>query len=354
MPDIIDILKEAVQRGASDVLLTPGEPPVMRFAGLLQRTAGRAPLGAEDCKTMIYSLLADEQRARFEADWELDCSFAVKGVSRFRANVYVDKGGVSSALRVVPDKIPSPEELGLSPAVVGLTSLPRGLVLVTGPTGSGKTTTLASMIELINQRDAKHILTIEDPIEFAFANKSSVVNQREIGIHSRTFAQALRQSLRQDPDVIMIGELRDLETISLAVTAAETGHLCLATLHTKGAPATVDRIIDVFPPAQQQQARVQLSDVLAAVVSQVLLPKAGGGRVCAREVMTMTPAVASLIREDKIAQLYDAIESGAQHGMIALDQHLAALVRQRQVSAEDALAAARDPAELRMMLSSAR
>jgi twitching motility protein PilT len=351
MPDIVPILKQAVQQGASDVLLCPGEPPVFKTSGVIQRAAGAAPLSPEESKSVIYSLLTEEQRARFESSSELDCSFALAGASRFRANVFVDKGGVAAALRVVPDRIPTPQELGLPPAVTGLTGLPRGLVLVTGPTGSGKTTTLASLVESINQSASKHILTIEDPIEFVFAGKRSVVNQREVGTHTQSFAAALRESLRQNPDVIVIGELRDLETIALALTAAETGHLCFATLHTKDAPSTVDRIVDVFPAAQQPQVRVQLADVLAAVVCQALLPKTGGGRICAREIMTMTPAIASLIHEDKTAQMRDAIESGASRGMMSLDQHLAMLVRTRQVDIENALAAAREPGDLKAHLA---
>ena len=352
MTDINDLLKAAQKQNASDILISPGEPPVFRTAGVLTRVPGQDALTPETSKAMVYGMLSDAQRSRFEASSELDCSFALAGVARFRANVYVDKDGVCAALRLVPNNVPTTQELGLPPNVIALTKLPRGLVLVTGPTGSGKTTTLASLIETINQTHERHIVTIEDPIEFSFADKKSVINQREIGTHSRSFGVALRQSLRQNPDVIMIGELRDLETISLALTAAETGHLCFATLHTKDAASTVDRMVDVFPPEQQQQVRVQLADVLTAVVAQALLPRKGGGLVCAREIMLMTPGIGNLIRDGKTAEIRDAVQSGAAKGMVTLDQHLAMLVRSNQVLAEDAFAVARTPGDLQSMLAS--
>ncbi|MBI3547579.1 MAG: type IV pilus twitching motility protein PilT [Elusimicrobia bacterium] len=350
MADIADLLKAGVQAGASDVILLPKEPPLLRVSGTIQRLAGAAPMTPEECERSIYSLLTDAQKARFEEALELDCSFALAGSARFRVNVLKNSRGTAAVMRVISDKIPTPQELGLMPSIVNLTDLPRGLVLVTGPTGSGKTTTLASLIETINQKHHRHILTIEDPIEFMYENKNSIINQREVGAHTKSFAEALKHSLRQNPDVILIGEMRDLETISLAITAAETGHLCFATLHTQDAPSTVDRIIDVFPPSQQQEVRTQVSTTLAAVISQVLLPRKGGaGRICAREVMTMTPAVGNLIREGKTHQLYSAIESGAKFGMISMDQYLAFLVKQGAVTMEDAAMKAHDPGTMKTL-----
>ncbi|MBI4386041.1 MAG: PilT/PilU family type 4a pilus ATPase, partial [Elusimicrobia bacterium] len=282
---------------------------------------------------------------------ELDCAYHLPGVARFRVNVFLQHHGIAAALRIITDRIPSAEEIGLTPAVTKLAELPRGLVLVTGPTGSGKTTTLASLIEMINQRFSKFIVTIEDPIEFVYQNKNSVINQREVGQHTKSFARALKYSLRQNPDVLLIGEMRDLETISLAITAAETGHLCFATLHTQDAPTTIDRMIDVFPADQQAEIRTQLSLVLAAVVSQALLPRKDGGRVCAREVLTMIPAAASLIRERKASQLYGVIEAGSKYGMNSMDQALAHLVREGAIGFEDALGKAHDPGNLRNLVA---
>jgi len=316
---------------------------MVRLNGRIVPIPGAAALNAEACRQMIYAILLEEQRARFEEHWELDCSIEVPGISRFRVNVFVQKNGVAAVLRTISASIPTPAEIGLMPAMANLIDLPRGLVLVTGPTGSGKTTTLACLIELINQKHQKHILTIEDPIEFSYQDKNSIILQREVGRQTKSFAHALKHALRQDPDVILIGEMRDLETIQLAITAAETGHLCFATLHTQDAPTTVDRIIDVFPSHQQQQVRVQVSTVLQAVICQNLLQrKDGKGRVCAREFMRMTPAVGSLIRDGKTHQIYQAIEAGSKHGMIAMDQYLAFLIKQNLVSVDDACAIAHD------------
>ncbi|MBI4423928.1 MAG: type IV pilus twitching motility protein PilT [Elusimicrobia bacterium] len=348
MPDLIDVLKAAVQRGASDVHLVVGKPPMVRVNGAIGPLDGLAALTADQAKEMIYSILYEGQRARFEERWELDCSLAVPGVSRFRVNVFQHKSGVGAVLRVVGAQIPTPAEIGLMPSLLKLIEEPRGLVLVTGPTGSGKTTTLASLIETINQRQRKTVLTIEDPIEYVYEDKSSVIIQREVGQQTRSFAEALRQ----DPDVILVGEMRDLETISLAITAAETGHLCLGTLHTQDAPTTVDRIVDVFPAPQQQQVRIQLSTVLRAVVSQTLLPrKDGQGRVCAREVMTMTPAVGAIIRDGKTHMLYGAIEAGSKFGMISMDQYLTFLIKQSLVDPADALAKAHNPETIKSLLA---
>jgi len=265
-------------------------------------------------------------------------------------NVFMQKNGVAAVMRTISSKIPTPNEIGLMPAMANLVDLPRGLVLVTGPTGSGKTTTLACLIELINQKHHKHVLTVEDPIEFVYEDKNSIILQREVGQQTKSFADALKHSLRQDPDVILIGEMRDLETIQLAITAAETGHLCFGTLHTQDAPSTIDRIIDVFPPHQQQQVRIQVSTVLQAVISQTLIPrKDGKGRVCAREFMRGTTAIGSIIREGKTHLLYSAIESGNKFGMISMDQYLAFLVKQNHVSIEDACAVAHDASTVRQL-----
>jgi twitching motility protein PilT len=354
MPDLPEILKASVSRGASDIQIVPGKPPMMRIHGEMHPLSEVPPLSGEDAKRMIYSVLYEDQRSRFETDWELDTSLSVPNVARFRVNVYQQRKGVGAAFRAIPSKIPTPQEIGLMPSVARLAELPRGLILVTGPTGSGKSTTLASLIETINQSQRKTLLTIEDPIEFVYEDKNSVILQREVGQQTKSFAEGLRRALRQNPDVILVGEMRDLETIQLAITAAETGHLCFATLHTQDAPTSVDRIIDVFPPHQQQQVRVQVSTVLRAVVSQILLPRKGGqGRVASREVMTVTPAVANLIREGKIHQLYGAIEAGSKFGMISMDQHLAFLIKQDLIDLDVAISKAHDPQTLKGLLAMA-
>lgn len=342
MAELIDILKASAQSGASDLHLVPGKPPMVRRSGVIEPLPGLPALGAEECERMIYSVLSEAQRARFEERWELDGSIAVPGVSRFRLNAYRQKNGAGAVFRTISAKIPTPAEIGLMPSIANLVDLPRGLVLVTGPTGSGKSTTLACLVEQINQKQKKTVLTIEDPIEFVYEDKASVVLQREVGQTTKSFADALRHAMRQDPDVILVGELRDLETIQLAITAAETGHLCFATLHTHDAATTVDRLIDVFPPSQQQQVRVQVSTVLQAVVCQNLLPRKGGGQVAAREFMRVTSGIANLIREAKTHQIYAAIEAGAKHGMITMDQYLAFLVKQNQVELDEALAIAHE------------
>ena len=285
---------------------------------------------------------------------ELDCSFEVKGLSRFRVNVFMQKNGVESVLRIISSKIPPPESLRLPPAVTDLTDVPRGLVLVTGPTGSGKSTTLACLIQMINEKYNSNIITIEDPIEFVYEPVNSVIRQREVGQSTKSFANALRSALREDPDVILVGEMRDLETIQLAVTAAETGHLCFGTLHTTDAASTIDRIIDVFPPSQQQQIRVQLSNVLRGVVCQTLLPRADEeGRVAAREIMVVIPAISNLIREGKSHMIKNAIETGGKFGMITLDKALIELVQGGLVSVEAACAKAHDPDLVRLGKSKA-
>ncbi|MCX5791065.1 MAG: type IV pilus twitching motility protein PilT [Elusimicrobia bacterium] len=351
MADMVTILKSAVQQGSSDIHICVNKPPMMRLNGQMMPVAEGLPvLTSEEAKALIYSTLYDEQRAKFEKDWELDCSFAVTGVSRFRLNVLVARNGVEAVMRVIPSIIPTPEQLGLPPSVTGLAGIPKGLVLVTGPTGSGKSTTLAALINQINIKQKKHILTVEDPIEFTYEPQACVVRQREVGQHTKSFNNALRAALREDPNVILVGEMRDLETIQLTITAAETGHLTFATLHTQDAPSTVDRIIDVFPPHQQTQVRVQLAASLQGVVSQILLPRADGkGRVAAREVMIMTPAIANIIREGKTHLIYSAIETGAKFGMMPMDRALSLLVIQNQISFEVAVAKAHDKEGLKKL-----
>ncbi len=343
MAELTEILAQTVRQGASDLHLVVGKPPMVRRSGVIEPLPGLPAIGAEECEKMIYSVLAEAQRAKFEEAWELDGSVSLPGVSRFRLNVSRQKNGTAAVFRVISAKIPSPQDIGLMPSIANLIDLPRGLVLVTGPTGSGKSTTLACLIEQINQKHQKKVLTIEDPIEFVYEDKKSVILQREVGSTTKSFSDALRHAMRQDPDVILIGEMRDLETIQLAISAAETGHLCFATLHTHDAATTVDRVIDVFPTSQQQQVRVQLSTVLQAVVCQQLLPrKGGGGQVCAREFMKVTTGIANLIRESKTHQIYGAVEAGAKHGMITMDQYLAFLLKQGLLETDEALGAAHD------------
>jgi twitching motility protein PilT len=352
--EAIDILTQAVELGASDIHIVVGKPPMIRLHGQIRPLSGYPELKSEDTKALIYGMLYQEQMARFEERLELDFSYHVPGLSRFRVNVLSQKNGIEAAMRLIPQKIPAPKEIRLSDAVVSLTRLPRGLVLVTGPTGSGKSTTIASLIDVINAQRHEHILTIEDPIEYVYDHRSCIVRQREVGMNTHSFSEALKHALRQDPDVILVGEMRDLETISLALTAAETGHLVFSTLHTQDAPQTVDRVIDVFPTHQQQQVRVQLASTLRAVISQQLLPKTGGkGRVAAREVMIVTHAVSNLIREGKTHQLYSSIETGAQYGMCTLEASLAELVRDRLVTTQDAFGKANNPESLRMKLAAA-
>ena len=350
MPDLVEILKSTAQMGASDLHLVIGKPPMVRLNGAIQPIPGTTKLAADECKNLIYSILTEDQRARFEDRWELDCSIALSGVSRFRVNVFMQKLGVAAVLRTISSRIPTPDELGLMPAMRNLVDLPRGLVLVTGPTGSGKSTTLACLIELINQKYQKHVLTVEDPIEFVYEDKNSIILQREVGQQTKSFAEALKHSLRQDPDVILIGEMRDMETMSMALAAAETGHLCLSTLHTNDAPSTIDRVINEFPLDAQNKVRSQIGSVLQAVVSQVLVPKGDGkGRACAREVMLMTNGVAAQIREGKTHELYSTIESGAERGMISLDKSLIELIKTGQISMEAALEKAHDPDSLKKL-----
>ncbi|MBU2483269.1 MAG: type IV pilus twitching motility protein PilT, partial [Proteobacteria bacterium] len=344
MAEMTEILKSAVEKKASDIHMTIGKPPMARVRGEIVSLSEFPVINSEECKRLIYSILFDEQKKRFEEQSELDTSTVIPSVARFRVNVFLQKNGAEAVFRVIPTQIPSPEEINLPKTVVQLADLPRGLVLVTGPTGSGKSTCLACLINIINSKRKCNIITVEDPIEFVYEHNQSIIRQREIGQHTRSFATALKYSLRQDPDVILIGEMRDLETIAAALTIAETGHLVFATLHTSDAAQTVDRIIDVFPPHQQQQVRVQLATTLKAVVSQILLPRLdAAGRVAAREIMLVTTAIANLIREGKTHQIYNAIDTGAKFGMISLDKALTELVKSGAVSVEDAASKASNP-----------
>ncbi len=351
--DLLSIFRTAIEMGASDIHILPNKPPMMRVKGEILPIIKEVILTAEQTKAIIYGLLSDSQKARFEEELELDCSFAIKGVARFRLNVFITKNGIEAVARVIPSKIPRPEEIGLPKEVVEITNMEKGLVLVTGPTGSGKSTTLASLIELINEKYRCNILTIEDPIEFVYESKNSIIRQRELGQHTKSFAQALRSALREDPDVILVGEMRDLETIALSLTSAETGHLTFATLHTQDAATTVDRIIDVFPPHQQEQIRIQLASSLKAVISQILLPrKDGKGLIAAREIMFLTPAISNIIREGKTHLIYGAIETGAKFGMISMDRSLARLVKANLVDINEALARANDKENFKKYITS--
>jgi twitching motility protein PilT len=353
---IEDLMEEVVERGGSDLHVSAGLPPYIRVNGKLTPT-DRDPLSPEQCQRLIFSMLNNTQRKNLEQNWELDCSYGVRGLARFRVNVYKDRGTYAAALRALSSKIPTIETLGLPNIVREMSEKPRGLILVTGPTGSGKSTTLASMINNINVTRAEHILTIEDPIEFVYEPVKSVIHQRQVGEDTRSFANALRAALREDPDVVLVGELRDLETIQLAITAAETGHLVFGTLHTSSASQTVDRMVDVFPPEQQTQVRVQLSGSLVAVFSQTLVPRKNVkpgeyGRTLAQEIMVVTPAIANLIREGKTAQIYSAIQTGGKLGMITLEKVLAELYRAGTISFESAVSKTSRPDELQRLIGS--
>jgi twitching motility protein PilT len=348
--DFADVVLATLDRKASDLHLTAGAPPTVRVRGKLV-ALDFPPLSSQDTREIIYSILADDMRTRFERDLQLDFAYTVPGVGRFRVNAYRQRASYGAAFRLIPTEIPELEALGLPPVVHELVKKPRGLVLVTGPTGSGKSTTLAAMIDRINATREEHIMTVEDPIEFLHRHKKCIVNQRELGADAQSFATALKGALRQDPDVILVGEMRDLETISTALTAAETGHLVFATLHTQDAPQTVDRIIDVFPPGQQGQVRMMLSVSLQGILTQQLLPTADGmGRIAAIEVLTPTPAVRNLIREHKTHQIYSAMQTGAAHGMQTMDAALADLVRAGKITRELALSRAGNADELGRLL----
>ena len=344
-------LEVVVKQRGSDLHISAGLPPVVRIDGNLQRMDVPA-LKPEEVELLLFPMLNKEQRRKLEQDWELDFSYGIQGLSRFRVNIYKDRGNYAAAFRVIASKVPSFKELGLSDTVRKIAEKPRGLVLVTGPTGSGKSTTLAAMINYINETRSEHILTIEDPIEFIHPSKRSIIHQRELGQDTRSFANAIKSALREDPDIILVGEMRDLDTIRLALTAAETGHLVFGTLHTSSASQTIDRIIDVFPEGQQQQVRVQLSNSLVAVFSQTLLPllQADGtksGRVMAQEVMLVIPAIANLIREAKAAQIYSTMQTNSGFGMQTLEMSLRDLYMRKKITLEDALARSSRPEEFK-------
>ena len=330
----IDTLLERVaNEDASDLHITSGSPPLFRLRGKLERQEEFPAFSPEETRDLLYRVLSTDQQKRLEIDRQIDFSYAVPGVARFRVNVYFQRDTLAAAFRLVPKLIKSAQELGLPEVLLQLAREPRGLVLVTGPTGSGKSTTLASLIDLINASREEHIMTVEDPIEFLHHHKKCIVNQRELGSDALSFGDALKAALRQDPDVILVGEMRDLETIGTALTAAETGHLVFATLHTQDTPQTIDRIIDVFPPEQQGQIRAQLSVALQGIMTQMLLPTAdGAGRCVAAEIMVPTPAVRNLIREAKTHQIYSVLQTGASHGMQTMDSALAQLVRAGKVN----------------------
>jgi twitching motility protein PilT len=336
---IDEILRVAVEKNASDIHISVGLPPMFRLSGTLTKSDFPI-LTAKDISDLIAAMVNSEQKDAFTKDWELDCSYAIKDLCRFRVNVYQEKEGPGLAIRIVPSKIPTPEEIGLSPAMLAFTKLRNGLVLVTGPTGSGKSTTLAAMIDLINRERSCHIVTIEDPIEFTYNHQKSVVHQRELHAHTHSFTESLKHLLRQDPNVVLVGEMRDLDTIAMAITIAETGHLVFATLHTLDSSQTVDRIIDVFPPHQQQQIRTMLAGALKGVIcQQLLVRKDGKGRVAAREIMVVSPAISTIIREGKTHQIFNAIQTGGPLGMMTMDQAVNNLVKQGLVSEETATAA---------------
>lgn len=353
MPNMHQLLKAMIEKGGSDLHITTGTPPQLRVDGKLFPLK-MPPLAPQETKQLCYSVLTDAQKHKFEETNELDLSFSVQKLSRFRGNVFVQRGNVAGVFRAIPFKIMEFEQLGLPPVVADLARKPRGLVLVTGPTGSGKSTTLATIIDRINHDRNEHIVTIEDPIEYLHAHKGCIVNQREIGADTSSFKDALKYILRQDPDICLIGELRDLETIEAALTVAETGHLAFATLHTNSAVQTINRLVDVFPPYQQSQIRQQLSFVLEGVLSQTLLPRANGpGRVLAIEVMVPNPAIRNLIREDKIHQIYSSMQMGqGKFGMQTMNQALASLVDKRLITREDAAGRSADPDELSKLLLS--
>ena len=340
--DITELLTFSVKQGASDLHITAGMPPLIRVDGDIRKINVPA-MEHKEVHGLIYEIMNDKQRKDYEQFLETDFSFEVPGVARFRVNAFNHNRGAGAVFRTIPSKVLTMEDLGLGKVFTRLATLPRGLVLVTGPTGSGKSTTLAAMIDHVNNVRYDHVLTIEDPIEFVHESKKCLVNQREVHRDTYGFSEALRSALREDPDVILVGEMRDLETIRLALTAAETGHLVFGTLHTTSAAKTIDRIIDVFPGEEKSMVRSMLSESLQGVISQTLLKKCGGGRVAAHEIMISTPAIRNLIREDKIAQMYSAIQTGSAHGMVTLDQTLKEMLAKGLITMESAREKASNP-----------
>ena len=354
VPGLQDLLKVMIDKNGSDLHITAGSAPRIRIHGKLL-PLDLPSLTPIETKQMTYSILADAQKHKFEEENELDFSFGIKGLSRFRGNLFVQRGAVGGVFRTIPFQIKTFQELNLPPVVEELSKKPRGLILVTGPTGSGKTTTLAAMINKINEEREDHIITIEDPIEYLHPSKKALVNQREVGADTNSFKKALKHVLRQDPDVVLLGELRDMETIEIALTVAETGHLCLATLHTNSCVQTINRIVDVFPANQQPQIRAQLSFVLEGVMSQLLIPTADGkGRVMALEIMIPNAAIRNLIREDKVHQIYSQMQVGqAKFGMLTMNQSLLSIYQRRLITLDETIARSSDPDELRQMISNA-
>lgn len=336
MAQIDQLFKLMVEQGASDLHITSGAPPYLRLHGNMVSLNYRE-LSNQEVQALIFEILSEKQKKAFVEKWELDCAYTLSGVGRFRCNIFMQRKGLGAVFRVIPEKIKTVQELGLPQTILDLMDVDRGLILVTGPTGSGKSTTLAAMIHHINMTRESHILTVEDPIEFVHTNVKSLVNQREVGSHTKSFANALKAALREDPDIMLVGELRDLETISLALTAAETGHIVFGTLHTNSAAKTIDRIIDVFPSGQQQQIRTMLAESLRGVVAQWLFSRADGqGRVAAFEILKNTKAVSNLIREGKLHQIPSAMQTGAAQGMVLFEKYIDDLVKKGKVSAADA------------------
>ena len=349
--DFAEVLLEVVNRRASDLHLTAGAPPMVRIRGRLTAMEGYPLLTPTDTRELIYSILSNAQRQKLENNWQIDFAYQIPGIARFRVNAYFQRSALGAAFRLIPFEIVPLDTLGLPPVVAEFAKKPRGLVLVTGPTGSGKSTTLASLIDIVNSTREEHIMTIEDPIEFLHQHKKCIVNQREIGSDATSFGDALKSALRQDPDVILVGEMRDLETIATALTAAETGHLVFGTLHTQDTPQTIDRIIDVFPSGQQGQVRAQLAVALQGIMTQTLLPTAdGAGRCVAAEILSPTPAVRNLIREAKSHQIYSVLQTGGSHGMQTMDASLAELVRAGKITRKLAESRAHSPEELRRLI----
>ncbi|MDD2715684.1 MAG: type IV pilus twitching motility protein PilT [Candidatus Wallbacteria bacterium] len=348
--DVVEMLRDAVKEKVSDIIFSVGAAPVFRIQGRLKQY-GDDKLNPEMTKKLVYSILSDEQKAQFEEKNELDLSISLKGIGRFRVNVYKQKGYVGAAFRTIMEVIPALSELGMPDVVSTFTEYPNGLVLVTGPTGSGKSTTLASMIDLINSTHNYHIVTVEDPIEFVHEHKQCIIDQRQLGRDTNSYANALKYVLRQDPDVILCGEMRDLETIAATITLAETGHLVFSTLHTQSAAQTIDRVVDVFPPYQQEQIRTQLSLTLKAVISQQLLPKAkGGGRVAAREIMVMNSAIANLIREGKTYMILNSIQTGKKDGMVTMEESVLDLLRHGEITPEIAQSKIQDKTKVKQVV----
>lgn len=345
MVSLRELLEQMLKLNASDLHLTTGSPPVVRVDGKLVRLQFDM-LTSDQTRKLAYSMLNEKQKLKFEQQWELDFSFGIESMSRFRANIFMQRGNVAVVLRQIPYEVKSFEELGLPKVTAEFAKMPRGLVLITGPTGSGKSTTLAAIIDKINRERPVHIITIEDPIEYLHRHQMALVNQREVYSDTPSFASALKYALREDPDVVLVGEMRDLETMEAALSISETGHLAFATLHTNSCAETINRIVDAFPGGQQEQIRISMSFALQAVVSQILLPKIGGGRVLALEIMIVTPAIRAIIRDDKIHQLYSMIQSGQKFGMKTMNQSLAELYQTGKITINDAMNFSSNPQEL--------